>query len=43
MRHLTLAIFLFAAPVALAQPFDGTVFMSPGVLTAADPLALHHS
>ena len=40
MRHLILAIFLLAAPTALARPFDGTAFVSPAVLTAADPSGL---
>ena len=41
MRRLVLAACMAAAaPAALAQPFDGTVFMSPDVLNAADPSGL---
>ena len=41
MRRLLLAACMgVAAPAALAQPFDGTVFMSPDVLNAADPSGL---
>ena len=40
MRHLTPAICLFVPPPALAQPFDGKVFMSSSVLTAAGPSGL---
>ena len=41
MRRLVLAACVAtAAPAALAQPFDGTVFMSPGVLTEVDPSGL---
>ncbi len=40
MRRLLLATCMAAAAPAAGQPFQGTAFMSPDVLTAADPSAL---
>ena len=40
MRWVLSVLIVTAPLVAVAQPFDGTAFISPNVLTAADPTSL---
>ena len=40
MRWMPSVLIVTAPLVAVAQPFDGTAFISPNVLTAADPTSL---